>query len=114
MFVPAVAVAGPVLTTARSALAIGVTTTLELLFAGFGSVWSIAVRVAVFVNPLSVSTSATIVSVFVAPGPDAAIAPIVHTPVPLSYVVPALGVADTNVRPAGSTSVSATPVAALG
>src|SRR4029077_6551074 len=34
---PAMTEAGPVFTTARSALAIGVTTTLELLLAGFGS-----------------------------------------------------------------------------
>src|SRR5262245_15472345 len=39
--------------------------------------------------------------------------PTVHTPVPLSYV-PWLGVADTNVKPAGSRSLSSTLVAAFG
>src|SRR5438105_12920735 len=71
-----------------------------------GSVSFSAVLVAVFVIDPVVVTVAVMVSVC-----EALVArpPMFQTPVPLLYV-PALGVADTNVKPAGSWSVICTPV----
>src|SRR6202521_3908940 len=82
----------------------------ELLPAtGSGSVS--AVLVAVFVTAAVPLTVATIDSVAFAP---LATAPMFQMPVPELYVVPALGTEDTYVRPAGSRSVTCTPVALLG
>src|SRR5207253_1282526 len=83
------------------------TVALAELFPAFGSVSFSAVLVAVFVIDPVVVTVAVMVRVCEA---LAARPPMFQTPVPLLYV-PALGVADTNVKPAGSWSVICTPVA---
>src|SRR2546430_4495545 len=84
--------------------------TLALLFAATGSVSFSAVLVAVFVSePVDVTVA---VRSRVTDTPLAT-APMSHTPVPLVYV-PWLGVAETNVSPAGSWSVICTPVASEG
>src|SRR5207302_6925608 len=83
------------------------TAALAELLPAFGSVSFSAVLVAVFVIDPVVVTVAVMVSVSEAP---LATAPMFQTPVPLLYV-PALGVADTKVNPAGSWSVTCTPVA---
>ncbi|HSP10284.1 MAG TPA: hypothetical protein VLU92_11900 [Candidatus Dormibacteraeota bacterium] len=81
------------------------------LFPAPGSDWSSAVLVAVLVTGVVTLTVATMERVACA---VLARAPMFHIPVADVYVVPALGVAETSVRPAGSRSVTWTPVALLG
>src|SRR5256884_2730781 len=80
---------------------------LDTSFPGFGSGSFPAVVRAVFKTGPVVVTVATTVSVVEVP---LASDPMAHTPVPLEYV-PVAGVADTSVSPAGSRSVTRTPVA---
>src|SRR5262252_6288398 len=98
-----------VLATARSACC-GVSVVLAWLLPGFGSNWSAAVIVAVFVWAEGLTTCARMVSVS---GVAAGTVPTLHRPVVLSYV-PRLGVADTKARPPGSRSATRTLVAGSG
>src|ERR1700687_1238835 len=86
-----------------------VTITDALLLPATGSGCVSADLLAVFVSAEVLVSVATMVSVALAP---LARAPMVQ--VPATYVVPTLGAADTKVRPAGSTLVTATPVALRG
>src|ERR1700687_4780919 len=86
-----------------------VTITDALLLPATGSGCVSADLLAVFVSAEVLVSVATMVSVAL---PPLARAPMVQ--VPATYVVPTLGAADTKVRPAGNTSVTTTPVAALG
>src|ERR1700694_2427591 len=83
---------------------------VALSLAKWGSVSFSAVLRAVFVSGPVVVTVAVKANVTTAP---LATAPMFQTPVPL-VEVPWLGVAETNVRPAGSWSVICTPVASEG
>ena len=98
-----------VLVTARSVSGVAVTETDEELLATFVSD-SVPPMLAVFVTGDVVVTVAVIVSEAVA---ALARLPIVQRPVPLLYD-PAEAVDDTKVKPAGSASVTTTPVAAAG
>src|SRR4029077_16596258 len=89
----------------------GVTVTEAVLLPATGSVWSSAVLVAVLVTGVVEVAVAVIPSVALAP---LASAPMFQMPVPALYAVPALGADDTYVRPAGSVSVTCTPVALTG
>jgi hypothetical protein len=96
----------------RSAEAVTVVVAVALLFALLGSL-SAAVTLALLVM-VPPEVGAVTVMVTVA-DPALAIVPRLHVTVPLACVhVPWVGVADTNVTPAGSVSVRVTPVAVLG
>src|SRR5712671_5637689 len=84
-----------------------VTVDVAVSLAGFGSAGVVTVRVAVLVTGVDPVTVAVIRSVAVAPK---ARAPRFQSPLPAVYV-PWLGLAETNVSPAGSTSVTTTLVA---
>src|SRR5262245_64490869 len=88
----------------------GVSVALAVLLALLGSNWSLSVTVAVLVRAMGLVTAAVIVSTVWVP---LASAPTSQMPLVLSYV-PWPGVADTNVRPIGKRSVTATPVAPFG
>ena len=98
-----------VLVIARSACC-GVSVALAVLLPGLGSNWSAAVMVAVLVCAAGPATVAVRVSVACAP---LASAPTVQRPVAGSYV-PWLGRNETRGSPAGSRSVTSTPVASAG
>jgi hypothetical protein len=83
---------------------------LAVLFPVFGSNWSACEMDAVFVCALGETTLATTRSVSAVP---VLTVPTVHTPLIRTYL-PRLGLADTNVSPAGSRSVTWTFVAASG
>src|SRR5262245_42394865 len=88
----------------------GVSVALAVLLALLGSNWSLPVTIAVLVRAMGLVTAAVIVSTVWVP---LASAPTSQMPLVLSYV-PWPGAADTNVRPMGKRSVTATPVAPLG
>ena len=89
----------------------GVTTELAVLFPGLGSNWSEWVIVTVLVAGSGLTTVARIVRTAEEP---LATVPTVHVDVGAGTYVPWLGVADTNVSPAGNISCTITPVALLG
>src|SRR5215813_743879 len=98
-----------VLATARSACC-GVAVALAVLLPVLGSNWSLWLIVAVLVWAAGLTTRASMVRV--AFDPPARV-PTLHRPVPSLYE-PRLGVADTNWRPVGNRSLTATLVAASG
>ena len=121
--VPAVTVAGPVLTTARSAAVATVAVTVELLLAALVSVVVVvAVAVLLMVEPSASLASALTMMTKVARSPavmDAAVRVIVPVPpaggvVGVNNVAPPVCVSDTNVVPAGTASVKDTAWASLG
>src|SRR5262245_8337325 len=94
---------------ARSACC-GVSVALALLLPEAGSNWSAWLMVAVLVCGLGLTTVAVMVRVC---GAVVVTVPTDQTPLALLYV-PALEVAESNVSPGGSRSLTATLVAALG
>src|SRR6266436_5054193 len=108
----AVAVAGPVLVTARSAEAVTVVDADAVLLAAFGS-GSLPVTVAVLVM-LSAVTGAVALIVILALAPEAS-EPAAQVTVPEALVqVPWVEVADVKPTPEGRVSVTVAPVAASG
>src|SRR5438128_540281 len=116
MVLPVIAEAGPVLVTARSAVTVViVVVTVELLLAGVGST-VVLVTVAVFVIVPVVAVTVT-TSVNLSRLPAITIPPVgvpVTRPADCVYVkpsafIPVTAVADTNVVPVGTMSVSDTP-----
>src|SRR5262245_54020042 len=88
----------------------GVSVALAVLLPVLGSGWSLWLIVAVLVAVAALATVAVRVRVCGVPGLTV---PAVQTPVVLLYV-PWLGLAETKVSPAGSRSVTCTPVAVDG
>jgi hypothetical protein len=111
MFEPAATLAGPVLTIETSALAVTLVFDVEVLLARFGSV-VVEETVAVLTTaPAELGLTTTSVIVGVAP---TATVPREQVTVVVPEQDPTDGVADTNVVPAGRTSVTVTPAAELG
>src|SRR5262249_39642399 len=94
----------------KSWMFVGAMLTLALLFTVFGSNWSLCDIAAVLVDGIGEAAVAVIVNVC---APPVVTVPTVQTAVLGSYD-PWLGVAITNVKPTGSTSCTATLVAAKG
>src|SRR5438132_3583158 len=116
MLLPGAAVAGPVLVTARSADVATVVVTVDVLLAAFVSVVVVAAEaVLVMVEPLPTCT--TIVKVAVAPAASVGLVSVI-VPVPpgagVKLVKPAGWVSETNVVPAGVSSVREMFCASLG
>ena len=102
----------PLFVTDRSALAPVVLLAVALLFAGLGSVVVDAIVAVLLIVPVAAALTAT-TSVNVAlPGAKVGFEQLIVAPG--VHVHPGGGVIDTNVVPAGSTSVSVTVVALLG
>src|SRR3954447_3716309 len=117
MFVPATTVAGPLFTMERSAFALTVVITVELLFDGFESALDVvAVAVLLSAVPFGIVDCGCTVMVNCALWPLGRSAMVQATSGPPLHAAagPVSCVTDTNVRPDGSVSLNETSVAASG